>query len=116
MDPQGASLGCASEEWEMGTAADTHQSRPAEAKTVEPAVTPAEGSGKRRRKQIKYVDEDDDLSETEQALATEKKRRARQLDYQQRTVRVEGDRFAWGWMRASADLCLVRRCRTWGTR
>jgi hypothetical protein len=48
----------------------------------------AESSGRRKHKKVKYVAEDDDgLSETEQVIAADKKKRARQLDYQLRTVR-----------------------------
>lgn len=58
--------------------------------TTEPGSAVSSSGRSRRRgvKGVKYV-QDDDLSEGEATVVQEKKRRARQLDYQLRTVRLE---------------------------
>jgi len=58
------------------------------AEIQEKAKSEDAGSRRRRRtKKIKYVEEDD-VSEGEEAALADKKKRAQQLDYQLRTVRV----------------------------
>lgn len=57
--------------------------------------TKSEDNGKRRKrrtsmKKVKYVEEDD-MSEGEEAIVADKKKRAQQLDYQLRTVRRLSD-------------------------